>query len=147
MPQSSVVRTFEIRAVRPLWLATIAATFLAGFTRHWWSVGAGLVALFIFGLIGASLHPLQSGSDLAKGQLEGPVGQLRAASDSRRHSTSSGQQSLYLRRRAARRNADLGRLCRSAMAMVCGVAGRVRHRCIHRCDTEAGFRIGGASLT
>lgn len=80
MSDSSVVRRFEICAVRPLWLATVAAAAVAAFTRHWWSLGAGVVAILLFGLIGASLHPMQSRSDLAEGPLEGPMAKLEQRS-------------------------------------------------------------------
>lgn len=76
MSESAVVRAFETRAIRPLWLVTIAATLAAGFASHWWSVLAGVVALFGFGMIGASLHPMQSFKDLSDGPLEGRVARI-----------------------------------------------------------------------
>jgi len=44
MSESAVVRTFETRAVRPLWLATILAALAAAITQHWWSVGVAILA-------------------------------------------------------------------------------------------------------
>jgi hypothetical protein len=76
MSDWTVIRKFEVRAIRPLWLVTILGTIAAGLTRHWWSLLAGVVALFALGVVGAGLHPLQSSGDLAKGPLDGPVGKL-----------------------------------------------------------------------
>src|SRR5665213_1699252 len=74
MSDSNVARRFEIRAVRPLWLTTIAAAVTTGLTQHWWSFLVSAVALFLFGMIGASLHPSQSHTDLVRGPITGPIG-------------------------------------------------------------------------
>jgi hypothetical protein len=83
MSESTVVRAFEIRVIRPWGLMTILATLLAAIARHWWSTSAGVVALFAFGMIGASLHPMQSFDDLVEGPLEGQVARIeqRGTSD------------------------------------------------------------------
>jgi hypothetical protein len=73
MTETSVTRKFEVAAIRPLWVLTLLATLLAAITRHWWSLALGIVALFVIGMIGASLHPTQSAGDLLRGPLEGPA--------------------------------------------------------------------------
>jgi hypothetical protein len=73
MSDRRFVRRLETGVIRPLWAAAIIAAVTAGFTRHWWSLAAAIIAAFCLGLIGSGLHPLQTARDLAEGPLEGPA--------------------------------------------------------------------------
>jgi hypothetical protein len=61
------VRRFETTVLRPFWVLTLAASVFAAFHSAWGSVAVGVILLWYLGIVGSSLHPLQTGLDLAKG--------------------------------------------------------------------------------
>lgn len=73
MSSPKLVRRFESQAIRPLWLAALIAAGGAGWTRHWWSLAVAIVVMLCLGVIGATLHPALSASDLMEGPLSGPA--------------------------------------------------------------------------
>jgi MFS family permease len=72
------LRRFEVFVLRPLNVLTgVAAVVLL--VEHRWVLGALCVAgSFYVGLVGASLHPLQSARQLARGSIDTPAATLEA---------------------------------------------------------------------
>lgn len=71
MTTTRPVRNFELRVLRPLWVAVLGAAAVLGLNGQWVWLGASILGLLILGAIGSQLHPIQSASELAEGPLEG----------------------------------------------------------------------------
>lgn len=67
------IRRFEILVLRPIHAILALCCFVLLFKGHWLWASACALGWFFLGFIGASMHPLQSASDLAEGPLENPT--------------------------------------------------------------------------
>jgi hypothetical protein len=68
-------RRFELVILRPLQVSFVVLVLICLFQGMWWWLGGCIIAVLCLGLIGASLHPLQSASDLAQGPTRTSVAQ------------------------------------------------------------------------
>jgi hypothetical protein len=69
MSEQGLVRRFEVRVLRPLWIVAIASGILLAFASLWWSVGVAVLTVLALGTVGSGLHPLLTAAQL----VEGPV--------------------------------------------------------------------------
>ena len=70
MTAGDPVRDFEVRVLRPIWIALIGMAIVLALSGDWIWLGASVFAVLLVGVIGSQLHPLQSASNLAQGPLE-----------------------------------------------------------------------------
>ena len=78
MSMENPIRRFELAVLRPLQIAFVVAAIVSVFHGMWWCLGGCVVGVFALGVIGASLHPLQSASDLAQGPIESPAARVES---------------------------------------------------------------------
>jgi hypothetical protein len=71
-------RRFELVVLRPVHVGLVVLVLVCLLQGMWWWLGGCIIGLFYLGCVGASLHPLQSGSDLAQGPTEGPAAQIES---------------------------------------------------------------------
>lgn len=67
------VRRFELVVLRPLLVVFVVLALVCVLQGMWWSLGGCVIGLLYLGVVGSSLHSLQSASDLAQGPTEGPA--------------------------------------------------------------------------
>jgi MFS family permease len=72
------IKRFEVIILRPLHILLIVSAIAFLFQGMWFWLVACVFGSFYLGIIGSSLHPLQSATDLSKGPLETPTARLES---------------------------------------------------------------------
>jgi len=76
---SDPVRRFEMAMLRPVQLLILGTGAVVLLRGLWWWLGGCVLGLVYLGIVGSKLHPLQTGSALAQGPLEGPAAVAESA--------------------------------------------------------------------